>query len=227
MESFANMGPNIRHGRNRVPMSWPDANGEQKTPMRAARKAHAGEGEEEILLRAFLQLKIKFSELLMVVAPRHPERFDNVFRLTSRMGLRATRRSDQHGALPHDIDILIADTLGERPVIYSAADIAFVGGSLVKGLGGHNILEPCAVSVPVVFGSIMPNFQEISQIAIDSQAGIQIHNQHDLETQLSILLDDPNLRAAMGENGVEMVAKNAGAIKLSMKILSPLIGKFY
>ncbi len=183
------------------------------------------EGEEEILLRVYLQLKIRFTELLMVVAPRHPERFDSVFKLTSKMNLRATRRSEQQGSLPHGLDILIADTLGELPILYSAADIAFVGGSLLQGLGGHNILEPCAVSVPVVFGPVMPNFREISQIAIDSQAGVQVHSQNDLETQLSTLLDDPNLRATMGENGVKMVAKNAGAIELSMNILSPLIGK--
>jgi len=103
------------------------------------------EGEEDILLRIFQQLKVTHSELLLVIAPRHPERFDVVFRLAARSGLVTSRRTEQQGTLPNTVDILVADTLGELPVLYSAADIAFVGGSLIRGLGGHNIVEPCAV----------------------------------------------------------------------------------
>jgi 3-deoxy-D-manno-octulosonic-acid transferase len=181
------------------------------------------EGEEEILLRIFRQLKSAHSELLLVIAPRHPERFDTVFRLAARSDLVALRRTEQQGTLPNTVDILVADTLGELPVLYSAADIAFVGGSLIRGMGGHNILEPCAVGVPAVFGSVMPNFEEISHITTASRAGIQARDPRDLEVQLSMLLSNPNLRASMGERGISMVAENSGATEQSLQILLPLI----
>jgi 3-deoxy-D-manno-octulosonic-acid transferase len=181
------------------------------------------DGEEEILLRIFQQLKVTHGELLLVIAPRHPERFDTVFRLAAQSGFAAARRTEQQGALLNTVDILVADTLGELPVLYSAADIAFVGGSLIQGLGGHNILEPSAVGVPTVFGSFMPNFEEISHIATTSKAGIQARDSQDLEVQLSMLLSNPNLRELMGERGMRMVAENSGATERSLKILLPLI----
>jgi 3-deoxy-D-manno-octulosonic-acid transferase len=181
------------------------------------------DGEEEILVRIFQQLKAVHTELLLVIAPRHPERFDSVFSLVSRSGLAVSRRTEQQGTLSNAVDILIADTLGELPVLYSAADIAFVGGSLIPGLGGHNILEPCAVGVPVVFGSVMPNFEEISHIATDTNAGIQVRDPRDLEAQLSMLLNNPNLRASMGERGIGMISENSGATERSLQILLPLI----
>ena len=145
------------------------------------------------------------------------------FRLAKRLGLVTSRRTEQTGSLSNSVEILIADTLGELPVLYSASDIAFVGGSLLKGLGGHNILEPCAVGVPVVFGSSVLNFEEISQLAISSSAGIQAKNPEDLQTTLSGLLEDPNLRASMGEKGMALIAKNQGATEKSLQILLPLI----
>ena len=181
------------------------------------------EGEEGILLRIFQQLKVSHVELLLVIAPRPTARYDSVFRLAARRGLVTSRRTAQQGPLPNSVDILVADTLGELPVLYSAADIAFVGGSLIPGLGGHNILEPCAVGVPAVFGSVMPNFEEISQIATTSKAAIQVHDSRDLEEQLSMLLSNPNLRASMGERGMDIVAQNSGATERSLEILLPLI----
>ena len=181
------------------------------------------EGEEEILLRIFQKLKVTHGELLLVIAPRHPERFDTVFRLVVRSGLVASRRTEQQGNLSNTVDILVADTLGELPVLYSAADIAFVGGSLIRGLGGHNILEPCAVGVPAVFGPVMPNFEEISRITIAAKAGVQARDSRDLEIQLSTLLSTPNLRSSMGERGLRVVAENSGATERSLQILLPLI----
>ena len=90
-------------------------------------------------------------------------------------------------------------------------------------MGGHNILEPCAVGVPTVFGSVMPNFAEISQIVSASKAGIQVRDPQDLQVQLSMLLGNPNLRASMGERGMGMVAENSGATERSLQILLPLI----
>ena len=184
------------------------------------------EGEEDLLLSIFQQLKTCHKELLLVIAPRHPERFDGVCRIVTRSGFTLLRRTEQHGTLPNNVDILVADTLGELPVLYGAADVAVVGGSLLHGLGGHNILEPCGVGVPVIFGPFMPNFEEISQLTIESGAGIQIQDIADLQIQLSNLLNNPNLRSSMGECGVKMIGENSGATERSMQILQPLIDKF-
>lgn len=183
------------------------------------------EGEEEVLLRIYQRLQTIYSDLLLVIAPRHPERFDRVFRLVARSNLATSKRTQQQGGLPNNVEILIADTVGELPILYSAADVAFVGGSLIPGLGGHNILEPCAVGVPVVFGPVMPNFEEISHLTTTSKAGIQVHDSQDLETQLSLLLGDPNLRASMGDRGLRMIEKNSGATEQSLQLLLPLINQ--
>ena len=185
------------------------------------------DGEETMLASIFHELKNIHQELLLVIAPRHPERFHGVCRLLERNRLNFLRRTEQHGALPRTVDILVADTLGELPVLYGAADIAIVGGSFISGLGGHNILEPCSVGVPVIFGPFMPNFEEISQLAVEANAGIQVQNKEGLRTTLSKLLMDPNLRSSMGDYGVKMIEKNSGATELSMKILQPMLDNLY
>ena len=184
------------------------------------------EREEDLLLDIFRQLKKIYSELLLVIAPRHPERVDGVCRIVTKSGYTLLRRTEQHGRLSSRVDILVADTLGELPVLYAAADIALVGGSLLRGLGGHNILEPCAVGVPVIFGPFMPNFEEISQLTIASGAGIQIQDITELQEELLKLLRDPNLRSSMGECGVKMIRQNSGATQRSLEILRPLMKKY-
>tara|TARA_A100001037_G_C14959053_1_gene548569 strand:- start:232 stop:897 length:666 start_codon:yes stop_codon:yes gene_type:complete len=181
------------------------------------------EGEETLLATIFHELKRMHQELLLVIAPRHPERFDGVCRLLERNKFQLLRRTEQHGALPPTVDILVADTLGELSVLYAAADIAIVGGSFISGLGGHNILEPCSVGVPVIFGPFMPNFEEISALTVEANAGIQVQNAEGLRTILSKLLIDPNLRSSMGDYGVEMINKNSGATELSLRILEPIL----
>ena len=90
-----------------------------------------------------------------------------------------------------------------------------------------DILEPCSVGVPVIFGPFMPNFEEISQLAVEANAGIQVQNKEGLRTTLSKLLMDPNLRSSMGDYGVKMIEKNIGATELSMKILQPMLDNLY
>jgi 3-deoxy-D-manno-octulosonic-acid transferase len=193
----------------------------QDRPVIVAGSTH--EGEEQILLNVFRQLRDAHHGLLLVITPRHPERFDSVVRLAIRSGFATSRRTEQHGALPETIDIHVADTLGELPVLYAAADIAFVGGSLIRGLGGHNMLEPCAVGTPTIFGPWTTNFEEISRIVTDRKAGIQVPDQICLKNELSLLLDDANLRAAAGEQGIAMINENGGATERSLQILLPLI----
>ena len=181
------------------------------------------EGEEDLLLRAFQSLLNDFPDLLLVIAPRHPERFESVVKLVARQGFKASRRTRQSGALDASVQIQIADTMGELPVLYGAADIAVVGGSLIpiRGIGGHNILEPCAVGVPVIFGRNMGNFLEISEIALRAGAGFQVSDEAALITQLRGLLDDAPLRDSVGEAGRMMVEQNAGATQKTCDLILP------
>ena len=183
------------------------------------------EGEEDLLLRTFQSLLNDFPDLLLVIAPRHPERFESVAKLVARQGLKASRRTMQSGGLDSAVQIQIADTMGELPVLYAAADIAVVGGSLIpiRGIGGHNILEPCAVGVPVIFGSNMGNFLEISDIALRTGAGFQVGDQGDLIACLKRLLNDAPLRGAVGEAGRKMVEQNTGATQKTCELILPLL----
>ena len=183
------------------------------------------EGEEDLLLSAFQSLLNDFPDLLLVIAPRHPERFESVVKLVARQGFKASRRTMQSGALDPDVQIQIADTMGELPVLYAAADIAVVGGSLIpiRGIGGHNILEPCAVGVPVIFGRNMGNFLEISDIALSAGAGFQVGDKADLIVQLKRLLNDAPLRGVVGEAGRKMVEQNTGATQTTCELILPLL----
>ena len=183
------------------------------------------EGEEDLLLSAFQSLLNDFPDLLLVIAPRHPERFESVAKLVARQGFKASRRTMQSGGLDSAVQIQIADTMGELPVLYAAADIAVVGGSLIpiRGIGGHNILEPCAVGVPVIFGSNMGNFLEISNIALRAGAGFQVSDQGDLIACLKRLLNDAPLRGAVGEAGRKMVEQNTGATQKTCELILPLL----
>ena len=183
------------------------------------------EGEEDLLLSAFQSLLNDFPDLLLVIAPRHPERFESVVKLVARQGFKASRRTMQSGGLDPDVQIQIADTMGELPVLYAAADIAVVGGSLIpiRGIGGHNILEPCAVGVPVIFGRNMANFLEISDIALSAGAGFQVGDKADLIVRLKRLLNDAPLRGVVGEAGRKMVEQNTGATQTTCELILPLL----
>ena len=183
------------------------------------------DGEESLLLGLLKDLSEQFPQTLLVLAPRHPERFDQVARLTVRSGFTVVRRSQQHGPIPDSVSVQIADTMGELAMLYAAADIAIVGGSLIriKGIGGHNILEPCAVGVPVIFGPYMRNFFEISQLTLARQAGFQIDGPETLKAQVCSLLRDANLRATTGENGIRMVSENTGATDSTLKLVLPYL----
>ena len=134
-------------------------------------------GEERRVLEAFGKLKASFPHLLLVAGavPRHPERFTRVARLCRRTGHKVVRRTEHAGELGRDVDIVVGDTMGELQKLYAASDlkaeysIAFVGGSLVE-VGGHNILEACAVGVPVIFGPHMFQAEEVGAMALEQAA---------------------------------------------------------
>jgi 3-deoxy-D-manno-octulosonic-acid transferase len=176
-------------------------------------------GEEKRLLHAFAELRSAYPGLLLVLVPRHPERFAAVARLCRRSGYRYALRSRHRGSLAEDVAVLVGDTMGELQRLYAASDVAFIGGSLVRK-GGQNPLEACAVGVPVVFGPHMFHFEEISIMALDAGAGRQVHDARDLASAVSLYLEQPDLRAAAGRAARALVAANQGALERTLRLIT-------
>lgn len=191
----------------------------QERPVWIAGSTH--EGEDELILGAYTELKKTYGDLVLVLVPRHPERFSTVTKLLRRTGFSVECRSESRRDLSA-LDVYLGDTMGELPLLYAAADIAFVGGSLVPH-GGHNVLEPCALGVPVIFGPYMFNFVEISQLARERGAGLEVGDALALRKTVDGLLADPNLRFKMGEAGRILIEENKGALEKTMTLFSRYI----
>lgn len=176
------------------------------------------DGEEGRILSVYKKLKEKFPSLLLVLVPRHPERFDYVNRKIQRRDLECVRRTDEVAELKSSTDVYLGDTMGELSLMYACSDVAFVGGSL-EPLGGQNILEPCALGVPVVFGPHMFNFPDISRWTLKEGAGLQVRNSEELEAALEKLLDSPNLRDEMGNRGLAFIEAHRGALLKNKQLL--------
>jgi 3-deoxy-D-manno-octulosonic-acid transferase len=186
-------------------------------PVLIAASTHRG--EERRILGAFEELRRTFEDLLLVLAPRHPERFRSVHRLCRQTGAEVALRSRQDRALAIGTDIVVGDTMGELQRLYAAADVAFVGGSLV-GIGGHNLLEPCAVGVPVIFGPHMFHFEDISRMVLERGAGRQIPDASGLADSVSLYLQQPALREAASQAAQQLVAENRGAVDRTLQVMS-------
>ena len=179
-------------------------------------------GEEAPVVRAFHRIKRTASDALLIVAPRHPERFGEVEQLVRRAGFKVVRRSD----LPIDAepraDVVVLDTIGELARLYEVATAVFVGGSLVNA-GGHNILEPAVFGKPIIFGSHMQNFSEIAEAFVRHGAACQVQSDRELEGALLSLLTDPVRRAALGAAARALVEANRGATGKSLAAIAELL----
>ena len=175
------------------------------------------EGEEEQILVAHRQVLQRNPDALLVLVPRHPERFDRVAALCRREGMSVTRRSDP-GDFDADTQVYLGDTMGELPAMLGSADVAFIGGSLVK-IGGHNMLEAAAQGVAVCFGPHVFNFAAISQLLLEAAAARQVANAAELADQVSAWFADASKRAEAGENGRAVVARNRGALNRLLKLI--------
>ncbi|MFT7234849.1 MAG: 3-deoxy-D-manno-octulosonic-acid transferase [Methylophagaceae bacterium] len=171
--------------------------------------ASTHEGEEEIILHASKKIRAKFPNLLLIIVPRHPERFDRVTALTHKAGFKTLRRSEY---LPcsSDIQVLVIDTMGELPLFYATCDVAFVGGSLVPH-GGHNILEPAALGRAIIVGPHFFNFNEITRQFIQAKAAIEVNDVTELANNVIHLLDSADQRSHMAEAGLMLIAASQGA----------------
>jgi 3-deoxy-D-manno-octulosonic-acid transferase len=177
--------------------------------------------EEEILLEAFGELRKDHSELFLVLAPRHPDRFDEVAQLASSPGWKVVRRTALD-APPREADVMILDTIGELASVYGRADMVFVGGSLATW-GGHNLVEPAIVGKPIVFGPHMSNFKEMARMFIEADAAIQVDNRERLTEALKELMRDPDRRTSLGKNASELVRSNRGAGQKTVEIAHRLL----
>jgi 3-deoxy-D-manno-octulosonic-acid transferase len=177
-------------------------------------------GEERQLLLACAELRRTLPDLLLVLVPRHPERFAAVARLARAHGLgTVTRTAIGEAPLAAEIGVYVGDTMGELQCLYAAADVAFVGGSLV-GRGGQNVLEACAVGVPVIFGPHMFNFEEICAMTLERGAGRQVQDRHELVAAALQYFRSRELRRAAGRAGRELVAANRGALARTVEAVA-------
>ena len=176
-------------------------------------------GEEAILLEIFSRLRKKYPDLVLIIAPRHPERFDEVCGLITSAGYECQRRTRLKGPVR---DVVLLDTIGELRAFYGACDIAFVGGSLVK-VGGHNLLEPAAMKKPVIFSRYMFNFKEISEALIQAGGGLMVKDKEELYVKLDNLLSDKQLSSTMGEKAFKVIAANSGATVRTIDAVHRLI----
>ncbi len=180
-------------------------------------------GEEEILVRVFKRLKGDCEKVLLLLAPRHLNRMKKIERMLCHQKLDFVRRSELDGrtALSNQRVILL-DTMGELARIYAMADVAFVGGSMVP-IGGHNLLEPAACGICVIFGPHVDHFKAVADILIRSGGGIKIKNEQELYIRVLDLLKDEDKRKRMGKAAYQAVRKQSGVSqKTASLILSQL-----
>lgn len=168
--------------------------------------------EEAIFLTLYPQLKKQIPELLLVIVPRHPERFKDVADDIKATKLNFINRSSNQ-LCNLKTDVYLANTMGELKMLYAASDVAFVGGSCFKHLGGHNILEPMAVGIPVLFGAHMRHFKAIEQGVLATKSAIQCTNERELLTAVLSLYQNLNDRQQLIENAHHFLKQNQGSLQ--------------
>jgi 3-deoxy-D-manno-octulosonic-acid transferase len=179
-------------------------------------------GEETAVLHAFAKIKATQTHAIAIIAPRQPERFGEVERLSREAGFVTIRRSE----LPIDAepraDVVVLDTIGELAQLYQLATAVFVGGSLAD-YGGHNILEPAIFGKPIVFGPHMQNFREIAETFVANDAAIQVQTERELDAAILSLVRDPVHRARLGAAARALVEANRGAKDKTLAVLRELL----
>ncbi len=180
-------------------------------------------GEDEIVLDAFKELKERFPDLHLIIAPRHPERFDEVEELIIKQKLDHIRRSEiGSGEGIGGASIILMDTIGELPMAFSGSDITFMGGSLLP-YGGHNILEPAYWSNPIIFGPHMENFP-VHRDFLETNAALLVKDSSDIIKVITGLLNDPEGVKEMGGRAKAIVKKNTGAVVKAVKLVRSYVG---
>ena len=177
-------------------------------------------GEEKLIIDSYLKFKENLDSLLLIV-PRHPERFNAAFNIAKDAGLKVQRKSIDEKC-SENTDILIGDSMGEMMEYYSIGDIAFIGGSLSDN-GGQNMLEAASLSKPIIFGPSTYNFEEVSKQLLDNDASIQVANADELMRTISELLTNDLRRQELGANARKTFNNNQGAVYKTLDLIRPLI----
>jgi 3-deoxy-D-manno-octulosonic-acid transferase len=192
------------------------------------------EGEEQILIPVFKKLKQRYDDLLFILAPRHLDRLNQLEKILSDSLVSFIRRSrlessqgkndkGNKGELK-DTSVILLDTMGELSRLYSLAQVAFVGGTLVP-VGGHNLLEPAIYGIPVIFGPYVDNFKEEAKILIDSGGGVKVENQEELFLGLSDLLSDDDRGRKLGRQAQEAIRERTGVAQRTVDLMISLLEK--
>jgi len=176
-------------------------------------------GEEEKVLDAFQYICQKVSNVLLILAPRHPERFGEVTKLLKDRNIDYILRSTLDKTKREKQQVIILDTIGELSKLYTIADVVFIGGSLVPS-GGHNVIEPASLGKPVVFGPYMYNFTESAKLLLECKGAIQIPNGAGLTACLLKLVLNPEYAEQIGGIAKRAVQENKGASKRNLEIIS-------
>jgi 3-deoxy-D-manno-octulosonic-acid transferase len=192
-----------------------------KRPVWVAASTH--DGEDLPVLKAHASVLRQFPDALLLLAPRHPERFKPVALACRGFGFNTRTRSDD-GNAETSTQCFVIDTLGELLRFYATADVAFVGGSLVP-IGGHNVLEPAALSVPVIVGPQTFNFTDITASLIEAGAAICIADGEELGAEVIRLLSDPDLRGRIGGAGRAAFEREQGGVLRTVGIVEKVLGE--
>jgi 3-deoxy-D-manno-octulosonic-acid transferase len=187
-------------------------------PVWIAASTHAG--EDEIILQVFATLKAKYSNLLLILVPRHPERFNQVAERAQSTSFQMVRRSSQQAFSPQT-DIIVGDTMGELLGWYAAGDLAFIGGSLIPQ-GGHNPLEASALKIPVISGEYIHNFADIYPPLIATGGAVLISNAQGLAQQVLTWLEQPEQCQQAGQAGFDWLQPHRGVVKRLMQWISEI-----
>ncbi|QNA97620.1 lipid IV(A) 3-deoxy-D-manno-octulosonic acid transferase [Massilia sp. Se16.2.3] len=183
--------------------------------------ASTRDGEEALILDAYARMHERPKGMLLVLVPRHPQRFDEVAELVRARGLRLQRRSQLSEAMPGvlvEADVLLGDSMGEMFAYYAACDCAFIGGSLLP-LGGQNLIEACALGKPVLVGEHTFNFLDATEEAVASGGAVRVADAGDLLDRAVALLGNTDERAAMGAQAAAFAARHRGATLRTVELL--------
>lgn len=185
--------------------------------------ASTHEGEDEMVLDAHRGVRERFPNALLVLVPRHPERFARVAALCRDQGWQTVLRSARV-ATPTDAEVFVGDSMGELLLFFAASDLAFIGGSLIPH-GGHNPLEAAAQRVPVLFGPHMFNFEQIAELLLEAGAAREVGDSGQLADSVAHWLDDPAARVTAGERGAAVVEANKGGRDAVLAMVAEALGE--